>query len=324
MPRAVMADALGALDNYSLRQFDPGPPPAGWVQVSVRAAGVSFVDVLNATGRYQSRARVPFIPGSEFAGVIESLGEGVSGLSRGERVLGTTWGGAFADLVNVPAGNVDPVPPGMAFTQAAVFRVSAATARHALVDRGRLAAGEMLLVLGAGGATGYAAVQLGRHLGARVIASASTAEGRALALEGGADCAVDTAAPDWRERVEAAAGGTVDAVFDPVGGELTERAFRCLGWDGRHLVVGFTGGIPKLPANLALLKSASLVGVNLQQFALARPEQARDNAARVLELAGQGLLQPAVAQVLPLEDFAAAMAAVSAGGRAGRIVLTMQ
>ncbi len=325
MPRAVMSDTLGPLENYGIREYDPGPPAAGEVRIAIQAAGVSFVDVLNATGRYQGKAPTPFIPGSEFAGTVDLLGEGVRGLEPGQSVVATSWGGAFADFANVDASSVSPLPTGLSFTQGAVFRVSALTAWHALVDRGRLQPGETLLVLGAGGATGYAAVQIGRYLGARVIASASSAEKRESALAGGAHRAVDARAENWREEVAKANDGRpVDLVFDPVGGDATERAFRCLAYGGRHLVVGFPAGITSLPTNLPLLKGASLVGVNLQQQSLAAGDSAAANLARINELAGQGLFWPEVAEVFPLSGFVEAMQAVERGNSAGRIVLSME
>ena len=322
MARAVVAEELGPLENYRLRAHDPGPPGPGRVRIAVRAAGVSFVDVLVSQGRYQAKPATPFIPGSECAGVVEALGEGVRGLAVGQKVVATGWLGMFADAVNAPVSVVWPAPERLAFAEAAVLGVSYATAWHALVDRGELRPRETLLVLGAGGATGLAAVQIGRHLRARIIASASSAAKRDAALAAGADAAVDARAPDWREAVKAAAGGgAVDVVFDPVGGEATERAFRTLGWKGRHLVVGFPGGIASLPTNLPLLKSASLVGVNLNQLALAEPELARANHAKVLELAQAGVLTPLVGRAYPLDAFAEAMAAAAKGDGAGRIVL---
>ncbi len=324
MSHAVMADRLGPLENYTLREHDPGPPGPGQLRIAVKAAGVSFVDVLNATGRYQDKAPVPFIPGSEFAGVIESMGPGVEGLSAGQAVMASSWGGAFAQLAIVPARSTSPLPAGMTFAQAAVFKVSALTAWHALVDRARLQAEETLLVLGAGGATGYAAVQVGSHLGARVIASASSAAKRAMALDGGADVAVDAGSGRWREEVQAAnAGRPVDVVFDPVGGDATEPAFRCLGWEGRHLVIGFPRGIARLPSNLPLLKGASLVGVNLQQLSANAPGKAASNTRHLLEMAEKGLFLPVVAKAYPLDQFATAMREVEAGRSAGRIVLVM-
>lgn len=324
MPRAVMADQLGPLDNYSLRDYDPGAPGEGEIRIAIRAAGVSFVDVLNATGQYQHKAPVPFVPGSEFAGVVDALGPGVSGFSVGQPVLASRWGGAYADAAVVAASSAVAIPRGMDFETASVFKVSALTVWHALVDRAQLRSGETLLVMGAGGATGYAAVQLGKYLGARVIASATSEVKRDMARSAGADAVIDARSPHWREEVKAVAeDGLVDVVFDPVGGDSTEPAFRCLGLNGRHLVIGFPRGITALPTNLPLLKGASLVGVNLQQFSLNNPAQAIDNTRQVFQLAATGLLWPVIARTWPLAEFAEAMHEVSGGRQAGRIVLTM-
>lgn len=324
--RAVIADQLGPPENYRLIERDPGVPGPGEVRIAIHAAGVSYVDVLTAAGNYQVKPPVPFIPGSECSGVIEALGDGVSGFAAGDAVVASSWGGLFADAANIRASSVRPAPQGLSFAEAAVFPVSYYTARYALVERANLQANETLLVLGAGGATGYAAVQLGKHLGARVIASASTEAKRTLALVGGADAVVDARATDWRDQVKAAnakvsGGKGVDVVFDPVGGEASEPAFRSLGWNGRHLVVGFTGGIAALRTNLPLLKGASLIGVDLRQFGLNQPERAAHNMAEVFKLAG--ILKPAIAKTYPLEAFAEAMQAAAAGSEAGRIVLAM-
>lgn len=324
MPQAVMADQLGPLENYQLREHDPGQPGANQVRIAVKAAGVSFVDVLNAKGLYQGKAPVPFIPGSEFAGIIEALGEGVTELRVGQKVMASCWGGVFAEATIVDASVVAPIPDGMDYATASVFKISVLTAWHALVDRARIQEGETLLVLGAGGATGYAAVQIGHYLGARVIASASSDAKRQLALKGGADVIVDAKSESWRDDVKQASNGRpVDVVFDPVGGEATKPAFRCLGFNGRHLVVGFPGGMTALPTNLALLKSASLVGVNLQQHSLAMPEQAHANSETITRLATKGLFHPEIARVYPLAEFAAAMEEVSTVSSAGRIVLSI-
>jgi NADPH:quinone reductase len=324
MARAVMADVLGPPENYKLIDHDPGPPAAGQVRFAIKAAGISFVDVLTAAGGYQVKPPVPFIPGSECAGVVEALGEGVTGFAVGDKVAGSGWGGLFADVVNLPERSVRALPEAMSFEEAAVFPVSTYTAWHALVDRGQLKAGETLLVLGAGGATGYAAVQIGKHLGATVIASASSEAKRALASAGGADAAVDARADDWRDQVKAANGGKgVDVVFDPVGGEVTDPAFRSLGWNGRHLIIGFPGGIAALRTNLPLLKGASLIGVDIRQFGIFEAEKAQASQDKVFALAAQGKLKPAIAKSYPLEEFAAAMKDAESGKSAGRIVLTM-
>jgi NADPH2:quinone reductase len=324
MPRAVIADAFGPPAAYDLRNLPSAPLKHGLVRVAIKAAGISFVDVLTAEGRYQVKPPLPFVPGSEAAGVITELGENVSGLAMGQRVSVSGWGGLFAEEAVLPARMVRPLPDGLGMSEAAVFPVSYATAWHALVDRGQLRAGETLLVLGAGGATGYAAVQIGKHLGARVIASASSEAKRAMALAGGADIAIDAKAADWRDQVKIANGGNpVDVVFDPVGGEATDPAFRCLAWRGRHLVIGFPGGIAALRTNLPLLKGASLVGVDIRQFGEFEPERAEANRMEIFDLAARGILKPAIARSYPLEAFREAMADAAGGQSAGRIVLAM-
>ena len=324
MPRAVVADELGPPANYRLVAHDPGAPGPGQVRIAIRAAGVSFVDVLTAAGKYQVKPPLPFIPGSECAGVIEALGEGVTGLAVGQPVVASNWGGLFADAALVAARSVRPAPMGLSFAEAALFPVSAYTARHALIERGHLQPGETLLVLGAGGATGLAAVQLGHHLGARVIASASSEDKRAMALANGADAAIDARADNWRELVrEANNGKPVDVVFDPVGGAVTEPAFRSLAWNGRHLVVGFTGGIASFRTNLALLKGASLIGVDLRQYGVNQPEAAEANMRESFKLAELRAIRPVIARSYSLDRFAEAMTEAEAGRTAGRIVLEM-
>ena len=324
MPRCVIADTLGPPENYRLADRPRLPLRPDQARVTLKAAGISYVDVLTASGRYQVKPPTPFVPGSEAAGIVSEIGTDAHGVTPGDRVVVSAWGGLFADEAVVPAHALAPMPGGMDFTHAAVFPVSYATAWHALVDRAALKPGETLLVLGAGGATGYAAVQLGHHLGARVIASASSGDKRALALAGGADAAVDARAEDWRDQVKAANGGkAVDVVFDPVGGEATDPAFRSLAWGGRHLIVGFPGGIAALRTNLPLLKGASLIGVDLRQFGEIEPERAAANRAKLFELAAQGVLRPAIAGAYPIERFAEAMDAAATGQSAGRIVLTM-
>ncbi|HMP56701.1 MAG TPA: NADPH:quinone oxidoreductase family protein [Novosphingobium sp.] len=324
MPRAVMADAFGPSESYQLREFDPGPPGAGQVRVAIKGAGIRYADVLTAMGQYQFHPPLPFIPGSEYAGVVEAVGEGVSHLAVGDRVNGSGMGGILAEANNFPASNVHKVPDGLGLEAAAIYPVNYLTAVHALVDRGRAMPGETLLVLGAAGGTGYAAIQVGKYLGLRVIASASSADKQAAALAGGADAGVTTGAADWRDQVKAANDGkAIDLVFDPVGGDATELAFRTLGYDGRHLVIGFPAGIAALKTNLPLLKSASLVGVQVRGTGLERPELL-DNCRRMVDaMIAEGRVTPAIARRYPLEDFAAAMNEAFAGKAAGRIVLVM-
>jgi NADPH2:quinone reductase len=324
MPRAVIGHQLGGPENYAIVDYDPGAPGAGEVRIAIKAAGVSYVDVLTASGGYQVKPPLPFIPGSECAGVVQALGQGVSGLAVGDRVVASSWGGIFADGINLPSRSVRLAPTTLSFVEAAVFPVSYSTARYALIHRAQLRAGETLLVLGAGGATGIAAIQIGKYLGARVIGSASTQEKRDLALAAGADVAVDTQADDWRDQVKAAnAGKGVDVVFDPVGGEATEPAFRSLGWNGRHLVVGFTGGMTSFRTNLPLLKGASLIGVDIRQFGINEPDAAQENDREAFILAELGVARPMIARSYNLENFAEAMREAASGRSAGRIVLDM-
>lgn len=323
-PRAAMATQLGPPGHYRLVVHDPGPPSLTQVRIAIKAAGISYVDVLTAAGGYQVKPPTPYIPGSECAGVVEAIGAEVSGIAVGDKVVASGWGGLFADIANLPARSVRAMPEALSFEEAAVFPVSYATAWHALVDRAKLQAGETLLVLGAGGATGYAAVQIGKYLGAHVIASASGEAKRGLVAAGGADATVDARDDDWRRAVKAANGDRgVDVVFDPVGGEATDPAFRSLAWNGRHLVIGFPAGIAALRTNLPLLKGASLIGVDIRQFGILEPEKSAANRDRIFALAAKGKLRPAIARTYPLAEFREAMEEAAAGKSAGRIVLVM-
>ena len=322
--RAVIADTLGPPENYRLAPRDPGPPSPTQLRIAIKAAGISFVDVLTAAGGYQVKPPTPYIPGSECAGVVEAVGAEVADFAVGDRVVASGWGGLFAEAANLPARMVRKMPAALSFDEAAVFPVSYATAWHALVDRGGLQPDETLLVLGAGGATGYAAVQIGKHLGARVIGSASSDAKRALALAGGADAVVEARGAAWREAVKAANDGKgIDVVFDPVGGDATDPAFRSLAWNGRHLVVGFPAGIAALRTNLPLLKGASLIGVDVRQFGIFEPLKSEANRDTLFALAGAGSFRPAIARSYRLEEFRPAMEDAATGQSAGRIVLTM-
>lgn len=324
MPRAVMADAFGPPESYELREYDPGPPKAGEVRVRIKAAGISYVDVLTAMGKYQFHPPLPFIPGSEYAGVVEAVGEGVTKLAVGDRVNGSGMGGIFAEVNNFAASNVNKVPDELDFEAAAIYPVNYLTAVHALVDRGRCKPGETLLVLGAAGGTGFAAIQTGKYLGLRVIASASSAEKRAAALAGGADAVVETGAEDWRDQVKAANNGKpIDLVFDPVGGDMTDTAFRTLGYDGRHLVIGFPGGMTALKTNLPLLKCASLVGVQVRGAGIDAPEEIEASRLKVQEMVKAGAVRPAIARRYKLEDYVEAMNVAFKGSEAGRVLLVM-
>lgn len=325
MTLAVIGREFGPPESYRLETHDPGPPKEGELRIAIKVAGISYVDVLTAMGQYQFKPPLPFIPGSEYAGIVEAVGEGVTGFAVGDRVFGSSMGNIFAQAANFPARNVSKVPEKMSLEAAAIFPVNYLTAYYALTDRARAKPGETLLVLGAAGGTGYAAVEVGKHLGLKVIASASSAAKQAAALTGGADAVVTTGVDDWREQVTAANDGKpIDIVFDPVGGNATELAFRTLGYDGRHLVIGFPAGIASLRTNLPLLKSASLIGVQMRDYSLKRPAEAEASRAQVMDLAGQGIFHPAIAARFPLKDFATAMDEAFSGKGAGRVVLVME
>lgn len=324
MGLAVVCKEFGAPDSFSLEEYDPGPPKPGEVRIAIKRAGISFVDVLATSGNYQHKPDLPFIPGSEGSGIVEAVGDGVSNVAPGDRVFFSGQVGIFCQVNNFPIARVSRIPDGVSFDTAAVIIANYQTAWYALADRGRAKAGETLLVLGAAGGTGFAAVQVGKYLGLKVIAAASTAEKRQAALAGGADAVIETGAADWRTQLKAANGSrAVDLIFDPVGGNLTELAFRDLDYDGRHLIVGFPAGIASVPTNLPLLKSASIVGVHLGDAMKRWPEKAQKIRAKVLELASEGILSPAIAERYSIRDFVPAMNAAFAGKAAGRILLEM-
>ncbi|MDR2856497.1 MAG: NADPH:quinone oxidoreductase family protein [Novosphingobium sp.] len=322
MPRAIIADAFGPPEVYDIREHAVPEPGPGRIRVAIKAIGISYVDVLTAAGKYQVTPPLPFVPGSECAGIVEAVGEEVGHLAVGDRVMGSSFGGIFAEAGTFRAASFNKVPEALSLEEAAVFPPSYTTSYHALVDRGQLRPGEVLLVLGAAGATGIAAIQIGKHLGARVIASASSGEKRDLCIAAGADAVVNTRSENWRDEVRAAAQGRpVDVVFDPVGGTATDPAFRSLGYNGRHLVIGFTGGIASLKTNLPLVKTASLIGVQLRTFGENEPGRAAANMEQCLALAAQGLLKPMIGKVYGFEDYRAAMNAAFTGERAGRVVM---
>ncbi len=264
--KAIQTADLSSIDNYVPVDLPVPQPGEGEVRIKVAACGVGFVDALVALGRYQVKPPLPHVPGSEIGGVVDELGPGVTGYAIGERVLAQVRGG-FAEYAIASARAISRVPDRMSLNQAAGFRVNYGTALHGLRDRAALKAGETLVVIGAAGGVGLAAVQVGRLLGANVIGVASTEQKRAVVAEAGAQVTLDRDVDGWRDRLKAAAPNGIDVVFDPVSGPLLQPAFRSLGWGGRYLVIGFAGGdIPALPVNLPLLKGAALVGVDYRQF----------------------------------------------------------
>jgi NADPH2:quinone reductase len=274
-------------------------------------------------GKYQFKPALPFVPGSEYSGVVEALGEGVTNLKVGDAVAAMGSTGGFATHALAPAKQVLKLPPGFALEDAAAFALTYGTTHHALVDRAALQRGETVLVLGAAGGVGTAAIQIGKLLGARVIAAASSAEKRDFALGLGADAVIDYTRPDWRDTLKALTEDHgADVVFDPVGGPVAVEAFRSIAWNGRHIVVGFAAGsIPALPFNLPLLKGGSLLGVDLAQLPRREPAVLARCTAELSRLLASGALKPAIVSSFALEDFRAAFTALAGRNALGKVVV---
>ena len=322
--KAVLCKQYGPPDTLVIEELPSPKPGAGEVVVTVKAASVNFPDVLIIQNKYQFKPPLPFSPGSELAGVVKEVGPGVSGWKAGDRVIAFTTYGAFAEEVKTEAARLLPLPAGMDFVHGAAFLLTYGTSEHALRDRGTLKAGESLLVLGAAGGVGLAAIEIGKALGARVIAGASSEGKLAVCREHGADATINYATEDLRKRVqELTEGRGVDVVYDPVGGAYSEAAFRSLAWRGRLLVVGFAAGeIPKLPLNLPLLKGAAAVGVFWGDFARREPQAFAESVRQLARWHGEGRLRPHVSQTLPLEKAAEALKLLASREAKGKIVLT--
>ena len=323
--KAVLCKQFGPPDSLVVEEVPSPKAGTGEVVVAVKAASLNFPDVLIIQNKYQFKPPLPFSPGSELAGVVKEVGSGVTGFKPGDRVMAFTTYGAFAEEVKTEASRLIPIPEGMSFTHAAAFILTYGTTDHALRDRGALRAGETLLVLGAAGGVGLAAIEIGKALGARVIACASSEAKLAVCRTHGADATINYATDDFRERVRAMTDGKgVDVVYDSVGGPYTEPAFRSIAWRGRLLVVGFAAGeIPKLPLNLALLKGAAVVGVFWGDFARREPERFAESIRRLGKWYAEGKLKPHVSQTLPLEKAAEALKLMAARQVKGKLVLTV-
>jgi NADPH:quinone reductase len=323
--KAVLAKVFGPPQELVVEEVPPLSAGPGQVVMTVRACGVNFFDALIVQGKYQTRPALPFSPGGEVAGVVKAVGEGVTGLETGMRVLAFTGHGGYAEEVSADASSVVALPAQMDFVTAAAFPITYATSYHALKDRGQLRPGETLLVLGAAGGVGLAAVEIGKVMGARVIAAASSDVKLALAGEHGADALINYGSSDLRERIREVTGGKgVDVVYDPVGGAYAEPALRGLAPGGRYLVIGFASGeIPKIALNLLLLKVVSLVGVFWGAFAKAQPQRNGANLAELLAWYVAGKLRPHVSATFPLERYHEALDAVTQRKVLGKVVLVM-
>ena len=321
--KAVVCKAWGLPDTLVVEELpDPQPGP-GQVALDVQAAGVNFPDVLIIQGKYQFKPELPFTPGSELSGVVRCVGDGVTAFKPGDKVIAFCSTGAFAEQIVVPQQALMPMPPGMDFDTAAAITLTYGTSHHAVVDRAQLKEGETMLVLGAAGGVGLAAIEIGKALGARVIAAASSDEKLAVCREHGADATINYSTEDLREAIKAATGGKgPDVIYDPVGGIYAEPAFRSIGWRGRYLVVGFANGeIPKLPLNLTLLKGASLMGVFWGEFAKREPKA---NMAAMRQLMGwmaEGKVRPRISGRYSLADVALALNDMAARKVTGKVVI---
>jgi NADPH2:quinone reductase len=320
--RIVEAASHASLDGYAIRDVQVPQPGRGQILIKVTACGVSYVDALLALGRYQVKPVLPHVPGSEIAGSVAAIGEDVAGFAIGDRVLAQTQRG-FAEYALCPAGAARPLPATIDDAAAVALPLNYLTALHGLRDRAHLAAGETLLVFGAAGGVGAAAVQIGRLFGAHVIGVASTPEKRAAALAAGAHSVIDRAPDGWRERLKALAPGGIDVIYDPATGDLFEAAFRSLRWGGRHLVIGFaSGNIPALPANLPLLKGAGLIGVDVRQFSqVYSAAMAAAYLDEIIAWAAAGDIAPPVGMQFAFEDFGKAMALALSGDSIGKTIL---
>ena len=322
--KAIAASKIDSISDYAEVEVPMPEPGPGQVRIRVAAVGIGYVDALVALGRYQVKPPLPHIPGSEVAGTVDSVGDGVETPRIGDRVMVMTAHG-FAQYTLAPAAACRRLPGNASFAQGAAFPLNYLTALHGLADRGAIKPGETLLVFGAAGGVGTAAVQIGKALGARVIAVASTPEKRAFALAQGADTVLDTDVDGWRDRLKQALGGArLDVIFDPVCGPLFEPAFRSLGWGGRHLVVGFVGGpIPALPSNLTLMKGAGLIGVDVRQFQLFAPGQTAAHLDTLTGWLADGRVTPPVGKVFAWADHGPALEAAFGGQSIGKTILAV-
>jgi NADPH2:quinone reductase len=321
--KAIVCKAWGGPETLALEELPSPRPGVGEVVIAVRAAGVNFPDLLIIQNKYQLKPPLPFTPGAELAGVVKEVGSGVGHLKAGDPVVAMVDTGAFAEECVASATRVLTLPVGVDFAAAAALSVTYGTAWHALQDRGQLAAGETLLVLGAAGGVGIAAIDVGKALGARVFAAASSDAKLAACRARGADETINYAREDLRERIRSLTGEKgVDVVFDPVGGPYTEAALRGTGWRGRYLVIGFTHGeIPRVPLNLALLKGSAIVGVYWGAWLQREPEGSRRGMQSLFAMLQEGRLKPLVSARYPLARTAEALVAIAERRAIGKSVV---
>jgi NADPH:quinone reductase len=324
--KAVLCRAFGPPESLTLEDVPDPPVGDGLVLIDVYAAGLNFPDVLQIAGKYQFQPPFPFAPGAEVAGVVAEVGAGVTGVKPGDRVMGMPGIGGMAERVVAAADSVNPIPEGMDFATASGFELAYGTSYHALKQRAQLRAGETLLVLGASGGVGLAAVEIGKAFGALVIAAAGSDEKLQIAKSHGADVLLNYGQASLKDKVKELTGGKgADVIYDPVGGELFDQATRSINWNGRLLIVGFASGtIPKFPVNLALLKGSSIVGVFWGDFKRREPQNYQQNCRELSDLFRQGKLKPLVSKEFPLAEYAAALNMFVNRQAVGKIVLRVR
>jgi len=322
--KAVLCKAYGAPEDLVLEEVAEPVPGEGEVLVEVRATALNFPDVLMIAGKYQSQPQFPFSPGGEVAGTVLEAGPGVTGFAPGDRVFGGVGFGGFAERVAAAAHSLQPLPESMTFAEASGISTTYGTSYYALKQRAALQPGETLLVTGAAGGVGIAAVQLGKAMGARVIAAASSEQKLAVAKDSGADELIDYSDGQLKDKVKDLTGGKgADVIYDPVGGALFDQCLRCINWYGRILVIGFAAGdIPKAPINLILLKSCQVVGVFYGAWSARSRDESRANFREILAFHAAGKIKPVVGRVHPLENYAEALNDLAQRRAIGKIVVT--
>jgi NADPH2:quinone reductase len=318
--RRVVCKEFGPLDALTVEDGPDAAAGPGQVVVDVKAAGVNFVDALFVQGKYQIKPPTPFTPGSDIAGVVSSVGDGVSNVSVGDRVIASAGLGAFAEQAVLGAGSLFPLPDGVGFEVGAALSQSYATALYTFRYRAPLTEGQWVLVTGAGGGVGRACVDVARSMGARVIGVASSEEKREAAREAGAEATIDVT-EDVKVRAREISGGGVDVVADQVGGELAEPCLRALRWGGRFLVIGFTGGIPRIPLNQVLLNSRQVIGIEWGAWAMRNPDENRSLLAEVLDQVAAGTLRPAMPTIAKLDEVVQVLKDFEERRVTGRVVL---
>ena len=321
--KAILCKEYGGPEKLIIGDTDSPIPEPDQVVVDVYAASINFPDTLQIQGKYQFQPPMPFTPGSEVGGVVSHVGSEVSNLKVGDRVMAVSTIGGMAEQVCCNASSVRKIPDNMDFNTAAGFAMVYTTSYHALKQRARIQPGETLLVLGASGGVGLATVELGKAMGAKVIAAASSAEKLAVAKEAGADELINYAEEPLKDAVKKLTHSKgVDVIYDPVGGDFTEQALRAMAWNGRHLIIGFAAGeIPKIPANLTLLKGCSVVGVFWGSFTQREPEASAQNMMELMKLYAEGKIDPKISAVYDFEDYASALGALTERKATGKVVL---